>query len=115
MGTIAASVVQHVQGQYNIKDNAKKYAHIVGNGTADDARSNAHTVDWDGNAWYAGAIKVGGTGQDDTAAVEVATQTYVDNKLASALPQIVLIDKITSEEYIVCIENGNLVSYPKES
>lgn len=42
-----------------------KYVHIIGNGTADDARSNAHTLDWDGNAWYAGDVYVGGTNQDD--------------------------------------------------
>lgn len=32
------------------------YAHIVGNGTY-DSRSNAHTLDWDGNAWFAGNIE----------------------------------------------------------
>lgn len=34
-----------------------KYAHIVGNGESDSARSNAHTLDWDGNAWYAGSVE----------------------------------------------------------
>ena len=60
-GTIAASIDQHVQGRYNKEDNRNKYAHIVGNGTADDLRSNAHTVDWSGNAWYAGSITIGNT------------------------------------------------------
>lgn len=55
-GTIAASSNQHVQGRYNISDNANAYAHIVGNGTSDTARSNAHTLDWSGNAWYAGGV-----------------------------------------------------------
>ena len=34
---------------------------IVGNGTGSStsARSNAHTIDWNGNAWYAGSITVG--------------------------------------------------------
>ena len=35
------------------------YAHIIGNGTADDARSNAYALDWEGNAYYAGNIYVG--------------------------------------------------------
>lgn len=61
LGTIAGKV-QHVQGKYNIADTTTnngygKYAHIVGNGTSDTARSNAHTVDWDGNAWYAGTVE----------------------------------------------------------
>ena len=35
------------------------YAHIVGNGTDSENLSNAHTVDWNGNAWFAGNITVG--------------------------------------------------------
>ena len=46
-----------MQGKYNIDDLNEKYAHIVGNGTSDTARSNAHTVDWEGNAWYAGTVE----------------------------------------------------------
>lgn len=48
-GTKASSANQHVQGKYNIEDTAVTYAMIIGNGTADDARSNALTVDWSGN------------------------------------------------------------------
>jgi len=59
-GTIAAGDYSHVQGQYNIEDTNNKYAHIVGNGEAKE-RSNAHTLDWSGNAWFAGEVKVGGT------------------------------------------------------
>lgn len=54
--TIANGENSHVQGRYNLKDDDNKYAHIVGNGTAENARSNAHTLDWDGNAWYAGSL-----------------------------------------------------------
>lgn len=56
-GTIASSAFQHVQGQYNIEDTTSTYAHIVGNGTRDNSRSNAHTLDWSGNAWYAGTVE----------------------------------------------------------
>ena len=42
-----------------IPDN--NFAHVVGNGTSSSARSNAHTLDWDGNAWFAGDIYVGST------------------------------------------------------
>lgn len=57
---IAKCPCQHVQGRYNIVDEDKKFAHIVGNGTKEDGvekRSNAHTVDWEGNAWYAGSVE----------------------------------------------------------
>ena len=63
--TIAASSRQHVQGKYNIEDKDNKYAHIVGNGTKDNDRSNAHTLDWSGNAWFLGDIRIGGTCYDD--------------------------------------------------
>lgn len=67
--TIAGSVGQHVQGKYNLEDLNGKYAHIVGNGSRNEnnyvARSNAHTLDWSGNAWFAGKVFVGGTSMDD--------------------------------------------------
>ena len=53
--TIASGQNQHVQGRFNIEDTMNKYADIVGNGTA-TAPSNAYTLDWDGNAWFAGEV-----------------------------------------------------------
>ena len=55
--TIASGHGSHVQGTYNIEDTESKYAHIVGNGTDLDSRSNAHTLDWEGNAWYQGGVQ----------------------------------------------------------
>ena len=55
--TKASSDNQHVQGKYNIEDTVNTYAHIVGNGNSDTARSNAHTLDWSGNAWFAGTVE----------------------------------------------------------
>ena len=57
--TSAQSDAQHVQGKYNLIDNENEYAHIVGNGSSNSSRSNAHTLDWDGNAWFAGDVYVG--------------------------------------------------------
>ena len=62
--TIASRRCQHVQGRFNIEDGGLdkdygKYAHIVGNGTSNSDRSNAHTLDWDGNAWFLGDVSVG--------------------------------------------------------
>lgn len=56
--TIAGSPDQHVEGKYNIEDTAHAYLHIAGNGTSDSARSNAYTLDWEGNAWFAGSISL---------------------------------------------------------
>lgn len=63
LNTIASGRNQHVQGKYNIEDNSDIYAHIVGNGNSENTRSNAHTLDWDGNAWFAGDVFVGGSSQ----------------------------------------------------
>lgn len=59
--TIASRRCHHVFGEYNIEDAPDvgtnyrgTYAEIVGNGTDDDARSNARTLDWSGNQWIAG-------------------------------------------------------------
>ena len=46
--TIAASDFQTAIGKYNVGDANDTYALIIGNGTADNARSNALTVGWDG-------------------------------------------------------------------
>ena len=58
----------------------------MGNGEDDNSRSNAHTVDWQGNAWFAGEIKIGGEGQDDPIAKSVAvidtfSEVVADNAL----------------------------------
>ncbi len=60
-GAIATAKGQHVEGILNIEDTIGKYAHIIGNGTVEGntvKRANIHTVDWNGNAWYAGNIEV---------------------------------------------------------
>lgn len=92
--TIALRKAVHVQGQYNIVDDDEdgpnftgKYVHIVGNGTNEDNRSNAHTVSWTGLGWFADGLKVGGTGQDDASAEQIPTksqvQTMIDNAIAN--------------------------------
>ena len=59
-GTRATGTAQHVQGKYNEEDSTM--AHIIGNGTLEQP-ANIHTVDWNGNAWYAGTLSLG-TGND---------------------------------------------------
>lgn len=79
-GTIASIGYQHVQGKYNIEDTNGTYAHIVGNGTSNTSRSNAHTLDWNGNAWYAGTVSAGTVANPApvTNANDLATKAYVD-------------------------------------
>lgn len=51
-GTIAAAENQTALGRFNTEDANGVYAVIVGNGTSDSNRSNALTVDWDGNVTH---------------------------------------------------------------
>lgn len=81
---------QHVQGKYNVEDRLGKYAHIVGNGTNTDTQSNAHTLDWSGNAWFAGDVYVGstsGTNKDD-GSKKLATEEYVDGQMTTINDQL---------------------------
>ncbi len=83
--TIASSAAQHVQGKYNIEDTNGTYAHVVGNGTTNSNRSNAHTLDWNGNAWYAGKVTADGT---PTNANDLTTKQYVDDALAAKVVSV---------------------------
>lgn len=87
--TIASGRAQHAEGMWNIDDGAKSnLLHIVGNGTA-VKRSNAHTLDKSGNAWYAGDVYVGSTSgtNRDAGSKKLATEAYVDDtKLVIASP-----------------------------
>lgn len=91
-GTTANHASQHVFGEWNIADaNAAgvssrgDYVEVVGNGTADSARSNARTLDWDGNEWLAGKLTMEGT---PTADKDAATKKYVDDAAAALVPLV---------------------------
>ena len=66
---------QETFGQFNIPDGTQKYIAIAGNGTDNDHRSNAYMLDYDGNAYFSGNVKIGGTPSDDN---DAATKAYVD-------------------------------------
>ena len=79
--TEAEGDYSHVEGKYNIPDSEGKYLHILGNGTGlnSEKRSNAHTIDLEGNAWFQGKVKIGGTGQDDENSEYLATTSDISN------------------------------------
>lgn len=65
--TIATAWASHVSGRYNLIDLEAsdiqpegKYVTIIGNGTDENNRSNAYTLDWNGNAWFAGCVSAQG-------------------------------------------------------
>lgn len=104
--TIASSKYQHTQGRYNIEDTGNNYAHIVGNGTADNARSNAHTVDWNGNGWFQGDVYVGGLSQKDAKVKKLL-------HAGSIYDGLFLKDQSSGLEYLLTITNGSLQTSPR--
>lgn len=91
--TTASGRYSHAQGKFNVEDSSGVYAHIVGNGEGDgNRRSNAHALDWNGNAYYKGNVFVKGTNPDASGGQEVATKSGW-----------------TANKYIGTDENGNLV------
>ena len=76
-GTIASGKYQHVQGRYNVEDADNKYAHILGGGSDANNRRNIHTIDWDGNAEYAGDVTV--HYGDNTIPIGAILKSLLDN------------------------------------
>lgn len=101
LGSQANGISQYVFGRYNLvdfvseSDDKSKYLHIIGNGKSETERSNAHTLDWDGNAWYQTSVRVGGTDQD-AAATSLAANG------------LILTDEATGTKYRVFISNAKL-------
>lgn len=105
--TIAASAEQHVQGRLNVEDSNGTYAHIVGNGTDISHRSNAHTIDWSGNAWFAGNVKVGGANY--AGGSELATKAYVDDSVQPIVGTFTPAQQLSSGSEIKLRQVGNIV------
>lgn len=101
-GTTAKGQNQHVEGKYNIEDTANKYAHIVGNGISSNMTSNAYTLDWNGNGWYAGKLSQEGIPTDDK---DLTNKKYVDNKVVGLATET-YVDSKTSMENVIYEGNG---------
>ena len=82
-GTYAKGKGQHVGGKFNVYDPTGDYdeygtyAEIIGNGTAAGSanRSNARTLDWDGNEYLKGDLYVG-CNADSTGGTKVPTTPF---------------------------------------
>ena len=87
--TVAAGYCSHAQndstnasgnnqtalGKYNVVDNASTYAVIIGNGTGDNARSNALAVKWNGDVVLAANATVDGVDVSELANDVATTNT----------------------------------------
>ena len=92
--TTASGENSHVQGKHNISDDT--LAHIVGNGDYGYEGSkwklipsNAHTLDWNGNAWFAGDVYVSSTSgkNKDDGSKKLATVDEMNTAIATAIQE----------------------------
>ena len=97
--TVALGKEQHVQGRYNKLDGEGKYAHIVGNGSTLGTRSNAYTLDWEGNGNYSGSV----TAKKFIAEEEEAFGKFTDS-------YFVLNDIGNGLNYAIQMKNGEIIS-----
>lgn len=103
---------QHVQGKNNILDEDNQFAHIVGNGSGTLSRSNAHTLDWDGNAWYQGEVYVGGTSQGDENATRLLKESEIatDDEILDMLIEMNVVTPFMSNNKIITNSEGKIYS-----
>ena len=77
-------------GTWNVEDTSGELVHTVGNGTSSSARSNAHTVNANGTAWFQGDVYVGSTSgvNKDNGSKKLATEDFVKNRIVSSTVDI---------------------------
>ena len=71
-GTLATGDSMVAGGKWNLTGDGVIV--VYGNGDSWDKRRDAYTLDWNGVGWYAGGLKIGGSGQDDAEDVLVRSQ-----------------------------------------
>jgi sugar lactone lactonase YvrE len=104
-GLIANCDFGLVVGGYNIAQdlndpNRKEYLVIAGNGTDSRNRSNAATLDREGNLWVSGKMTAG---DDPTSDMDVATKKYVDDAVARIEN---MLNSITIENGVLTFKRG---------
>ena len=115
-GNLASGDYQHVQGKYNVEDTANKYAHIVGNGEDANNRSNAHTIDWEGNAEYQGDVLANACNGENPISL-IDTANALNDKITtpskSAIGQILEVEEVDGEGKPTkwkCVEKPEVVT-----
>ena len=113
--TIANGDMQHVEGKYNVIDVDNKYQSIVGGGTSEAARKNIYTLDWSGNAWFAGDVTIG----DDSSTLAKEKEIVLsgdewNNSSEKSVINIYRYKEETGTAYdknaIYLMDNGNIIA-----
>ena len=92
-GTKAYSKFQLVHGKFNDLDANNIYAHIVGGGKYNEPK-NIYTLDWEGNAEFAGSVKTDAIPQADNSLINL--KYFNSNMPIKYFPYTYLDDNIIS-------------------
>jgi len=105
--TIYFECIKHEIRGYH--EDCGTYAVMLGNGKI-SIPSNAHAIDWNGNAYYAGDVYVQGDGSTFgfDGKKKLATEEYVDNAMSEFSSKLILTDTVTGINYELYVENGKL-------
>ena len=71
--------------------------------------SNAHTLDWEGNAWYQGKVKIGGTSYDDGKELAIFDEVCGNKSVESETASIMVTDHLKEKNIINYQIYGNSV------
>ena len=110
VGTIGQSRSQTVIGEYNIADSTSsptsrgQYVFLVGNGIDDNTRSNAFSVDWQGNVGVSKGLTVGAN-SNVTGALQVGA---LENDYG--LNDQALLEEETKQKWNTILGNGALIN-----
>lgn len=108
---IASSNNQFVQGFYNTEDTEGKYAYIFGGGTGTSARKNLYTLDWDGNAVFAGDITFSGGKSVSDIANDVVSLTDNVTDLTNNLSGLKIVKMTKGVKYLFGYDLGRNVLF----
>lgn len=83
-GAIALGQGSVAAGRWNVENPTGELLYILGNGESANSRSNAHTIDEDGTAWFQGDIYVGSTSgtNKDEGSVKLAKTNEIPTNLS---------------------------------
>lgn len=102
--TIAYSPYQLVHGKYNELDANNIHAHIIGGGTDENNRRNIYTLDWEGNATFAGKVSFAES-TNPTSGNDLISLDYLNSQIAiKFFPHVLSEDGIKATIYVNDLE-----------
>ena len=95
-GTFTAEIIEHTVSDNYLERG--EYVFVIGNGdpTIANRRSNAHAIDWDGNAYYAGDVYVQGDGTtfEFDGKKKLVTEEYVNSVVSGITYESIGAEKV---------------------